>query len=124
MLFIIPTEPNYFPTNADTSLSEEDKHNNDSLFKCKVTYNISQEGHGGIHFVPANSSKSVSTFNTTWEGVIEVSKEKKLKILFFSFNEVPSGKYTWKELYESKIKYTRDLSIDELKKLDWKIMYE
>ena len=65
------------------------------------------------------------TFNTTWEDVINRSRNKKLKIYFFPAFVMTSGNFTWKEIWNKKM-YTdkKELSEDELKKLNWNIYYK
>jgi hypothetical protein len=120
--FIIPTEPNYFPTsNTDNGLS---KSENDSLLKTLAKYDPTNESFGGVHFLAGNSNKHLMTFNTTWEGVIGRTRKKKLEIYFFPACILTSGNYTWKEIWDKNM-YTQknEFSEEELKKLDWNIYY-
>jgi len=120
--FIIPTEPNYFPTsNTDNGLS---KSENDSLLKTVAKYDPASESFGGVHFLAGNSNKHLMTFNTTWEGVIERTHKKKLEIYFFPAYILTSGNYKWNEIWDKNM-YTQknEFSEDELKKLDWNIYY-
>ena len=58
--FIIPTEPNYFPTtDSDNALS---KSENDSLLETRAKYDPSYELRGGVHFLAGNSTKNLGTF--------------------------------------------------------------
>jgi len=121
--FIILTEPNYFPTsNTDNGLS---KIENDSLLKTLAKYDPTNESFGGVHFLAGNSNKHLMTFNTTWEGVIERTRKKKLEIYFFPAYILTSGDYTWKEIWDKNM-YTQknEFSEEELKKLDWNICYK
>lgn len=121
--FIIPTEPNYFPTtNSDNGLS---KSENDSLLKTKAKYDPNNESFGGVHFLAGDTNKHLMTFNTTWEEVIESAPKKKLEVYFFPAYIMTSGNYTWKEIWDNHL-YTqkKEFSKDELKKLDWKINYK
>ena len=121
--FIIPTEPNYFPTtDSDNALS---KSENDSLLGTRAKYNPNDESFGGVHFLAGDANKNLMTFNTTWEGVIDRSHNKKLEIYLFPAFVMTNGNYTWKEIWDKKM-YTdkREFSEDELKKLNWNIHYE
>jgi len=121
--FIIPTEPNYFPmTDSDNALS---KSENDSLLGTRAKYDPNDESFGGVHFLAGDSNKNLMTFNTTWEGVIDRSHNKRLVIYFFPAFVMTSGNYTWKEIWDKKM-YTdkKEFSEDELKKLNWNIHYE
>ena len=116
--FIIPTEPDYFLP------ADSNKKENDSLLETKAKYDPSYELRGGVHFLAGNSTKNLGTFNTTWEGIIDRSHNKKLVIYFFPAFVMTSGNYTWKEIWNKKM-YTdkKEFSEDELKKLDWNIYY-
>lgn len=121
--FIIPTEPDYFlPTDSNNTLS---KRGNDSLLETRAKYNPSYESRRGVHFLTGNSIKNLGTFNTTWEGIIDRSHNKKLEIYFFPAFVMTSGNYTWKEIWDKKM-YTekKEFSESELKKLNWNIYYK
>ena len=121
--FIIPTEPNYFPTtDSDNGLS---KSENDSLLRTRAKYDPKEESFGGVHFLAGDSKKNLMTFNTTWEGVINRTHKKKLDIYFFPAFVMTSGNYTWKEIWDKKM-YTdkKEFSEDELDKLNWNIYYK
>ena len=120
--FLIPTEPDYFPTSsADNGLS---KSENDSLLKTRAKYDPTNESFGGVHFLAGNSNKHLLTFNTTWEAVIGRTHKRKLKIYFFPAHVMTSGSYTWKEIWDKNM-YTQEneFAEDDLKKVDWKIYY-
>ena len=122
--FIILTEPNYFPTtDSGNTLS---KSENDSLLETRAKYDpTNDDGFGGVHFLAGDSSKNLMTFNTTWEGVIGRSPNKKLEIYFFPAFVMTSGNYTWKEIWKKKM-YTakKEFSEGEMKKLKWNIYYK
>ncbi len=79
--FIIPAEPDYFPTtDSDNTLSES---KNDSLLRTRAKYDPKEESFGGVHFLASDSKKNLMTFNTTWEGVIRRTHKKNWTFTFF-----------------------------------------
>ncbi len=123
--FIIPAEPNYFPTSSnDSNNPRENKHINDSLLNTVAKYNPKMESYGGVHFLIGDSAKHILTFNEHWETIINSAPDKKLKILFIPAKYMTSGQYYWKDLYEKEM-FTekKEFTIEELEKLDWKVKY-
>lgn len=120
--FLIPQEPNYFPTTdqPDTIL---EKKINDSLLDTRAKV-IMTNSTGGVHFIKANSSENIGTFNTTWEGVIEQSPKKKIEFLFFPVRILTSGKYTWRQIWCDTMYIQKQVfSETELKKHNWVVEF-
>ena len=122
--FIIPTEPNYFPTFDDSKRPEINEHLNDSLLNTFAKYDPAEESFGGVHFLAGNSSKHLRTFNIRWEQIIEETPDKKLRVFFVPTQIMTSGKYKWKEIYEQKMFKETEFTIEELDNLNWTINYK
>lgn len=119
--FLIPQEPNYFPTGGEPD-NITCRQRNDSLLDTKVKMPIA-ELEGGVHFVSAHAVQHVRTFNTTWEGVIKKSPSQKLEFFFFPAGLFTLGKYTWREIrsmYLQKKAFTKA----DLKKVDWVVDFD
>ena len=126
LAFIIPSEPNYFPTIFSDD-SNVDKKVNDSLLNTYALYNPdpNMESFGGVHFLNGHNKRNVMTFNIYWEQIIDLTKDKRLEIIFFPAYIMTSGKYKWidiwnKKLYLEKHNYTKE----ELQKSNWTIHYK
>ena len=123
--FIIPAEPNYFPTFDNSKDPRENKELNEKLLNTIAKYDPEKESFGGVHFLVGDSSKHVSSFNIKWEAIVNRTSDKKLKILFCPSNVLTTGRYTWKTIYDNKMfTVEKDLSVEELEKLNWTITYK
>lgn len=121
--FIIPAEPNYFPT-SDNEGSVKNKHVNDSLLNTIAKYDPKEESFGGVHFLVGDSTKHLFTFNEKWEEVIDATPEKKLKIMFVPAKIMTSGQYKWKDIYDQDIFKEMTFTKSELEETNWTIKYE
>jgi len=124
VFFIIPIEPDYFPT-TEKSDSNFKKKKNDSLLNIKPMLDQKNGGFGGVHFVKKHSTKKVWAFNTKWEEIIESSKNKQLEIMFYYKSVLANGSYTWKEILDNKMYFEkRQFSKEDLIKLNWLVTLE
>ncbi len=124
--FIIPAEPNYFPTENESFGNSKAKHINDSLLNTYAKYDAHSDGQsmGGVHFVLKDSVERPLTFNTKWEYIINETPNKCLEIYFFRASVFTSGQFLWKDIWDkkmylSKTKYTQE----ELEAADWNIYF-
>lgn len=120
--FIIPAEPNYFPTSND-SKKKFNKKRNDSLLNIYAKFDPNEESFGGVHFLAKKSKKNILTFNIKWEQIVESTPTKSLKILFFSKKIMPSGNYKWNEIYDRNLFKEKIFTLKELENLNWIIKY-
>jgi hypothetical protein len=122
--FIIPAEPNYFPTSDTIGGPQLNKHINDSLLATYAKYNPEDESFGGVHFLAKDTMKHLLAFNTKWEHIVDQAPNKTLEIFFFPTYVMTSGKYKWKEIWDNKM-YTdkKSFTKDELDNADWNVNY-
>ena len=121
--FIIPAEPDYFPTTLDTN-EISDKNLNDSLLNTYAKYELDKDSFGGIHFLESDSSKRIWTFNIYWEQIVESTPTNSLKVLFFADSIMTSGKYKWNEIYDQKLYVEHEYTLEELDEMNWRINYK
>ncbi len=122
--FIIPAEPNYFPTSDNLEESRLNKRLNDSLLMTIAKYDPKEESFGGVHFLKGDSTKHILAFNSRWEQIVSSTSKKELKIIFFPAHIMTSGKFTWKEIYDKNMFKEKTLKIEELDDLNWKVVYD
>lgn len=120
--FIIPGEPNYFPTKFGTDEIEDEKLN-DSLLNTYAKYDPAKGSFGGVHFLAGDTLKNVWTFNVYWEQVVESTPTNTLKILFFADSIMTSGRYKWNEIYDRKLYLEQEYTLEELDQMNWKISF-
>lgn len=122
--FIIPAEPNYFPSSYDSKDSTMNKQYNDGLLTTIAKYDPQHESFGGVHFLVGDSTKHIPSFNVKWEEIIDEAPDKKLTVKFVPAYVMTSGKYKWKDIYEQELFKEQTLTREELEKHNWTIEYK
>ena len=123
LAFIILNESNYFPTSDTDTITNATLLSNPKLLNVFVKYDPRSETRGGVYFIAANSTKNLSTFNTTWDGVVKSNPGNVLEIIFIPSKYMTSGKFKWKDLYQQQLFDKRIIKYDELKKSNWIVSY-
>jgi hypothetical protein len=122
--FIIPAEPNYFPTSHDNNDPRKNNKINVSLLNTFAKYRAENDGFGGVHFLAGYSSKHIHTFNIKWEHIIDETPDRKLKIMFVPADIMTSGHYKWKDIYEQNMFKEMTFTKSDLDKTNWTVEWK